>query len=155
MRYAYTLNSKGLKAGSVYALNREYAPNNGVRLTTRVYGIHTLVYTVKQPYRTLSIWYIHSLYTCSKYYTILLTAVCTRFVGNIFYTKQLRISTVSDVEQCLNGLNSWGCINMSYYLSALYLLEYTTHHRVFESMWLANVVCFIVRIFIILQLSGQ
>ena len=33
MRCTYVLNRKGLKAGSVYALN------NGVRLTTRVYGI--------------------------------------------------------------------------------------------------------------------
>ena len=32
MRYMYALNTKGLKAGSVYPLN------NGVRLT-RVYGI--------------------------------------------------------------------------------------------------------------------
>ena len=38
MRYAYAVNTKGLKSGSVYTLNREYALNNGVRLTTRVYG---------------------------------------------------------------------------------------------------------------------
>ena len=38
MRYMYALNRKGLKAESVYALNKGYAPNNGVRLTTRVYG---------------------------------------------------------------------------------------------------------------------
>ena len=37
--YMYALNRKGLKAGSVYALNKGYALNNGVRLTTRVYGI--------------------------------------------------------------------------------------------------------------------
>ena len=35
---AYVLNTKDLKAGSVYALNKSYALNNGVRLTTRVYG---------------------------------------------------------------------------------------------------------------------
>ena len=47
MRYAYALNTEGLKAGSVYALNRKYALNNGVRLTTRVYGIPvSLIYTV-------------------------------------------------------------------------------------------------------------
>ena len=38
MRDAYALNKKGLKAGNVYALNRGYALNNGVRVTTRVYG---------------------------------------------------------------------------------------------------------------------
>ena len=30
-----SLNIEGLKAGIVHALNREYALNNGVRLTTR------------------------------------------------------------------------------------------------------------------------
>ena len=34
----YALNRKGLKVGSVYALHKGYALNNGVRLTTRVYG---------------------------------------------------------------------------------------------------------------------
>ena len=38
-RYARALNKEGLKAGNVYALNKGYALNNGVRLTTRVYGI--------------------------------------------------------------------------------------------------------------------
>ena len=38
MRYGYALNIEGLKAGSVYALNRGYALNNRVHLTTRVYG---------------------------------------------------------------------------------------------------------------------
>ena len=38
VRYTYALNKKGLKAGSVYALNKGYALNNGVHLTTRVYG---------------------------------------------------------------------------------------------------------------------
>ena len=38
MQSAYALNTKGLKAGSVYALNEGYTLNNGVRLTTRVYG---------------------------------------------------------------------------------------------------------------------
>ena len=33
----YALKIEGLKAGSMYALNKEYALNNGVRLTTRVY----------------------------------------------------------------------------------------------------------------------
>ena len=42
--HVYALNTTGLKAGSVYALNKGYelnkgyALNNGVRLTTRVYG---------------------------------------------------------------------------------------------------------------------
>ena len=40
MRYMYALNRKGLKARSVYALNKGNALNNGVRLTTRVYGIN-------------------------------------------------------------------------------------------------------------------
>ena len=39
MQDAYALNRKGLKGGSVYSLNRGYALNNGVRLTTTVYGI--------------------------------------------------------------------------------------------------------------------
>ena len=39
MRCAYALNTEGLKAGSVYALNRKYALNNEVHLTTRVYGM--------------------------------------------------------------------------------------------------------------------
>ena len=43
MELAYALNTEGLKAGSVYALNRKYALNNGVRLTTRVYGILLVV----------------------------------------------------------------------------------------------------------------
>ena len=34
----YALNIEGMKAGSVYGLNKEYVLNNGVRLTTRVYG---------------------------------------------------------------------------------------------------------------------
>ena len=34
----HALNTEGLKAGSVYVLNRKYALNNRVRLTTRVYG---------------------------------------------------------------------------------------------------------------------
>ena len=37
MRYVHAPNIRGLKAGNVYALNREYALNNGVHLTTRVY----------------------------------------------------------------------------------------------------------------------
>ena len=40
---ARALTKEGLKAGNVYALNKGYALNNGVRLTTRVYGI-TSVY---------------------------------------------------------------------------------------------------------------
>ena len=36
--HMYALNTKGLKAGSVYALNKEYALNNGVCLTTRLNG---------------------------------------------------------------------------------------------------------------------
>ena len=39
MLYAYALNRKGLKAGSVHALNREYVLESEVRLTTSVYGI--------------------------------------------------------------------------------------------------------------------
>ena len=35
----HALNTEGLKAGSVYALNRKYALNNGVHLTTRVYSM--------------------------------------------------------------------------------------------------------------------
>ena len=31
---------KGVKAGSAYALNKGYVLNNGVRLTSRVYGIY-------------------------------------------------------------------------------------------------------------------
>ena len=38
MRYKYALNTRGLKARSVYALSREFAFNNGVHLT-RVYGV--------------------------------------------------------------------------------------------------------------------
>ena len=45
-RYVYALNTKGLKAGSVYALDREYALNNEVRLTTRVYGSIAVVWYV-------------------------------------------------------------------------------------------------------------
>ena len=37
MRYTYALETKGLKVVSVYVLSKEYTPNNGVRLTTRVY----------------------------------------------------------------------------------------------------------------------
>ena len=44
MRYTYVLNTRGLKAGSVYALNKRYALNNGVHLTTRVYGITNNTY---------------------------------------------------------------------------------------------------------------
>ena len=50
MRYAYALNTKGLKAGSVYALNKGYALNNGVRLTTRVYGIAFIALHVHNEY---------------------------------------------------------------------------------------------------------
>ena len=39
MRYVHVLNTEGLKAGSMYALNRKYALNNEVHLITRVYGI--------------------------------------------------------------------------------------------------------------------
>ena len=38
MQYTYVLNTRGLKAGSVYELNRGYAFNSGVSLTTRVYS---------------------------------------------------------------------------------------------------------------------
>ena len=37
--YMYELNTRGLKVGGAYALNRGCALNNGVRLTTRVYCI--------------------------------------------------------------------------------------------------------------------
>ena len=40
MRHTYALNTKGLKAGIVYALNKGHALNNSVGLTTRVYDIH-------------------------------------------------------------------------------------------------------------------
>ena len=38
MQYEYVLNIEGLKAGSTYVLNREYALNKGMRRTPRVYG---------------------------------------------------------------------------------------------------------------------
>ena len=38
MQFTYALNKKGLKAGSMYAINKGYALNNEVHLTTRVYG---------------------------------------------------------------------------------------------------------------------
>ena len=47
MRYTYALNRKGLKAGSVYALNKGYALNNGVCLTTRVYGTKLIITIIK------------------------------------------------------------------------------------------------------------
>ena len=39
IQYMHALNTKVLKAGSMYALNRKVACNNGVRLTTRDYGM--------------------------------------------------------------------------------------------------------------------
>ena len=38
MQYVYALNTRELKAGSAHALHGGHALNNGVRLTTRVYG---------------------------------------------------------------------------------------------------------------------
>ena len=47
MRYAHALNTEGLKTGSVYALNRKYALNNRVCLTTSVYGNTSIQHTNK------------------------------------------------------------------------------------------------------------
>ena len=38
MQYEYALDIEGLKAGSMYAHNRERVLNNGLHVTTRVYG---------------------------------------------------------------------------------------------------------------------
>ena len=46
MRYEYALNIEGLKVGSVYTLNKEYALNNGVHLTTSVYGRRTCLFCI-------------------------------------------------------------------------------------------------------------
>ena len=47
----YALNRKGLKAGSLCVLNKRYALNNGVRLTTRVYStvVATTTYSAQLP----------------------------------------------------------------------------------------------------------
>ena len=55
MRYVYALNTKGLKVGSMYALNREYVLNNGVRLMFST----TVALNVTLGLVTMNYMYIH------------------------------------------------------------------------------------------------
>ena len=118
MPYTYALNRKGLKAGSVYAFDKGYALNNGVRLTTMQSLRYIVTHNQKvvMPRGGLRVVLYDFIHTCMSFYD---TSQLLRFY------KRIGMDLKKHTYKAYKAACKCNCTN-ALMLLALYITHYYT-----------------------------